>query len=194
MLKKFAKKLNSLNLQRGSVASSSIIDEAIANGIVIVYGYSDDGMVFRGAIDAEFECHNGATCHIDKDGPIGNECSQDDCPYHQEVIDLSSRITSIWSDTGAPAWRYETDIEHQTFDISDDGELWCRGIIFRVDDIDTLKIDQETVAKCNELARRFYSMQGCDVDQGFRFDRATHPQEVLMWRMAAGAFDFVRFH
>jgi len=43
----------------------------------------------------------------------------------------------------------------------------------------------------NELARRFYLAQGYQVAIGYRFDKATHPQERRCWRMAVDAFDCI---
>lgn len=51
--------------------------------------------------------------------------------------------------------------------------------------------NREIVAGCNELARIFYRMHGCDVAAGFRFDRADHPQEQSMWYLAAAAYDYI---
>ena len=32
-------------------------------------------------------------------------------------------------------WSYETDIPHETFNIYEDGEVWCVGIVFSVEDL-----------------------------------------------------------
>lgn len=52
--------------------------------------------------------------------------------------------------------------------------------------------DQEIVDKANELARKFYSLRGYAVKEGYRFDRATHPHEVEAWNAAVLAFDFIQ--
>ncbi len=44
--------------------------------------------------------------------------------------------------------------------------------------------DQEIIKQTNELARRFYLEMGYVVKDTYLFYRATHPQEVLCWRMA----------
>lgn len=49
--------------------------------------------------------------------------------------------------------------------------------------------DEELVAKCNALARLFYKSLGYDVDEGYRFDQARHPQELGMWNQACIAFE-----
>ena len=33
------------------------------------------------------------------------------------------------------AWTYRTDIPHETFMIYEDGEPYCRGIVFNIDDV-----------------------------------------------------------
>lgn len=51
------------------------------------------------------------------------------------------------------------------------------------------RTDEEVVADCNDLAREFYKLHGYDVPAGYRFDQATHPQELSMWQMAMVAYD-----
>ena len=80
------------------------------NNIVVVFGLSDDLMEFRGAIDDELDCYNGTTAHINSNGL-----------FHKEE-DYS--------------WTYKTDIPHSTFDILEDGEKYCRGIVFALDELE----------------------------------------------------------
>ena len=47
--------------------------------------------------------------------------------------------------------------------------------------------DREIVDQTNELARKFYALSGNVVKEGYRFDKAHHPQEQLMWGMACVA-------
>jgi hypothetical protein len=54
-----------------------------------------------------------------------------------------------------------------------------------------MKTATEIVAACNELAKRFYSMHGYQVPDGYRFDQAHHPQERLMWTMAVEAYEHI---
>ena len=80
-------------------------------------------MEFRGAIDDEADCYNGGTAwiHLDKliDGPnfVGTK-----------------QIDAIWCKDNIP-WQYETDIPHETFDVLEDGEIYCKGIVFRIEDL-----------------------------------------------------------
>lgn len=51
--------------------------------------------------------------------------------------------------------------------------------------------NKEIITKANDLARKFYYMHGYEVKEGYRFDKATHPQEVSMWNMAVVSFEFL---
>jgi hypothetical protein len=53
------------------------------------------------------------------------------------------------------------------------------------------KTDEQLVAECNELARKFYRSMGYQVEKGYRFDQATHPQERGMWNAAVIAYDHI---
>lgn len=99
--------------------------EAEFNGLVVVYGYSDDNMEFAGAIDDEVGAFEGKTVCVDcKNGvvPVG-----EGVPFNL--------IKAIWHDTGDMCWSFETPIPHETFNIYEDGELFCVGIVFSMDDL-----------------------------------------------------------
>lgn len=51
--------------------------------------------------------------------------------------------------------------------------------------------EMECVNRCNELARQFYKMHGYEVPEAYRFDQATHPQELGMWNLAAAAYYWI---
>lgn len=53
------------------------------------------------------------------------------------------------------------------------------------------RTDAELVAEANELARQFYRGLGYAVKKGYRFDQATHPQEVACWNMVVMAYDHI---
>lgn len=103
-------------------------------GLVVVFGASDDLMEFRGAIDDE-RGTQGAL--IDAKGllPYRDEIDNDkDLRDYFARDQKASKIKPVWSEKGGPCWTYETDIPHATFDVTDAGELYCRGIVFRLAD------------------------------------------------------------
>jgi hypothetical protein len=104
------------------------------NGVIIVFGASDDLMEFRGAIHDEVGCSAGGKAYFDKNGLIENECENEDCPYFREKLLHAKIITAIWDSEGF-SWMYTTNIPHETFEILEDKMKYCRGIVFSVEDL-----------------------------------------------------------
>lgn len=107
-------------------------------GIVVVYGASDDNMEFEGAISDEVGCYNGGFAYLNTSGMLVNECDNDECPYFEKIKAKAAKIEAIWcEDTSKDgySWTYKTDIPHATFDVVEEGEKYCRGIVFRLADV-----------------------------------------------------------
>lgn len=104
---------------------------AKSDGVVVVYGYSDDNIEFEGAIRDEVGCNDGGIILIDEDGPFSAEhkCDCDYCGFKARK-DAAKKIEALWCKEGAYLWTYKTDIPHETFEIVEDGEPFCRGIVF----------------------------------------------------------------
>lgn len=109
---------------------------ARANGLVVVFGASDDLMEFRGAINEELSAWEGATAYVNADGLLQNECDNERCPYARKIADQSKSIKQIWDRDGY-SWIYETDIPHSTFEVVEGEEKYCRGIVFSLADLST---------------------------------------------------------
>lgn len=116
--------------------------EAKDAGIVVVFGASDDLMEFRGAIDDEMGAWGGAEVWVDVEGLVPNFENACDEPDHSKKDALREyfrrekggvTIEAHWNRDGY-SWTYSTDIPHATFDIMEDGEKYCRGIVFRLED------------------------------------------------------------
>jgi len=102
-------------------------------GLVVVFGGSDDLMEFRGTIYDEVGCYNGGTALIHKNTVTdkdGHDCDCGFCGY-KEFEKKAKAIEAVWSKDGY-SWTYKTDIPHATFDIMEDGEKFCRGIVFEI--------------------------------------------------------------
>lgn len=109
--------------------------QAKAAGLVVVFGYSDDNMELRGSIYDELGCYNGGTAYLDKHGLIQSDCDQgEDCPYFKRAQAGAATINAEWGKDGY-SWTYKTDIPHATFEIVEDGEKFCRGIVFSLADV-----------------------------------------------------------
>lgn len=112
--------------------------EAIAadNGLVVAFGYSDDNVVLCGAIDDEVGAFDGTTFHVTRDGVLwAPDCNCDECKYFEIAKRAASEIKAIWHNSGEATWTFETTIPHETFRIYEDGELFCIGIVFSLNDL-----------------------------------------------------------
>jgi len=139
--KEWAAKLNGREYPFSQQISKEEIAAAKAEGIVIVYGASDDLMELEGAIRDEVGAHEGGTaCILGGKLLEPHDADRCDCPYcgYAEAEQRAKVIKALWCPEnvpGNPSWAYKTDIPHETFDIMEDGELYCRGIVFRIEDV-----------------------------------------------------------
>ena len=118
----------------GDGIRDDILKYAKEKGAVIVFGVSDDLMEFRGAIYGAIYCCGGGTAYLDKNGLIENKCDSADCPYYIEERTHGICIEAVWDSEGY-SWVYKTAIPHETFEIIEEGEKYCRGIVFSIDKI-----------------------------------------------------------
>ena len=103
--------------------------------LVVVFGASDDLMEFRGAIDDEVGVNDGGKAYLDGNGLLENKCDEDNCPYFQKERSQATVIEALWCHGDEISWQYATEIPHSTFEIMEDGEVYCRGIVFRLSSI-----------------------------------------------------------
>ena len=107
-------------------------------GIVAVFGRSDDRVQLRGEIENEVDSYDGTIFHVDEFGLCESKCEcGDECPYFASELEDAEEIEAVWcpkDENGEVicSWAYKTTIPHQTFDIMEDGELYCRGIVFHL--------------------------------------------------------------
>jgi hypothetical protein len=106
-----------------SEGSSELWATMKSAGLVAVFGASDDLMEFNGAIYDEIGAYDGGVAYVNAKGRASEE----------EIYGGSAKITAIWG--GSPVWRIETSIPHAAFTITEDGEPFCRGIVFALADV-----------------------------------------------------------
>lgn len=99
-------------------------------GLVIVSGISDYLMEFDGAICDEGGCFDGGKVFFDRTG------------VSQDGDERANCIEALWCDESALdengnviPWTYKTDIPHETFMIYENGQPYCRGIVFDLADV-----------------------------------------------------------
>ena len=132
ILTAFAEKLSQYeygDFSRNTPSLVALFEEAKQKGIVIGYGMSDDLFELDGAIRDEAGCWVGPgkksiTISFDKDG------TSDDGKEHRNKVEI------FWGeDPDGYCWSYSLDIPHAEFCFDDDGEPYCKGIIFHMEDM-----------------------------------------------------------
>lgn len=109
--------------------------QAKDSGLVVVFGYSDDNCEFRGAINDEIGCWDGQVINFTKDGKFPSEDDFETLEKYGKDESFNS-IEAVWCPAEPDcSWIYKTDIPHATFNIMEDGDLYCRGIVFSVKDL-----------------------------------------------------------
>ena len=117
-----------------------IFNYAKEHGIVIVFGASDDLVEFYGAICDEVGAYEGTIIAIDAEGiiPEFEDIDRDDREALKAYFRREGKgrkIEAVWcpedeNGTILSSWAYKTDLPHKTFNIMEDGEIYCVGIIF----------------------------------------------------------------
>jgi len=114
------------------------------HGLLVVFGASDDLMEFRGVLDDEIGAWDGAIAYLttDKQNRLSLLQVEDDDEDNIDEYRPFTKIEAEWCPENEEgeviaSWLIKTDIPHVTFDITEDGELYCRGIV--IDEADVLK-------------------------------------------------------
>lgn len=134
-IQEVADKLNGIQYgDEGSVFTRAYVKELKSHGIVVVHGYSDDVVEFRGAVNDELGAYDH---YFNSKGLVRNECDCDNCPYFEKMMqDVLYYVKPVWCKTPEYAWTYDTNIPHVTFDVMEDDEKYCLGIVFKLSDLE----------------------------------------------------------
>lgn len=119
----------------GEEGSKDLFAEMKAAGLVAVFGASDDLIEFRGAIDDEDYPEIDIPIRLSSTGLMKSECDDEGCPYFAKLAANAPGISAKWDDGSGFSWRYETSIPHAKFVIVEEGETYCEGIVFALDDL-----------------------------------------------------------
>lgn len=110
-------------------------ETAKRDGLVVVFGYSDDNVEFRGAIYDEIGAYEGTSVALTKAGLVENDCENDACPHYKRAKAQAVTIKALWAAEPDYSWTYKTVIPHATFEIVRDGQPYCRGIVFALEEV-----------------------------------------------------------
>jgi len=105
--------------------------KAKSDGVLIFYGYSDDNVEIRGVADEEVSAYDGTTIKLLSNGSVmeDHDCDCEYCGYKKVA---SVAVHADWCQIDGYSWTFRTDVPHSTFDIMEDGEKFCRGIVLDV--------------------------------------------------------------
>lgn len=108
--------------------------DAAKNGLIVIYGASDDLCEIEGSIRDEVGCYDGGWLYLKKTHIYSRDCEDENCPHETKALDQYAHIEIKWNGSGEDfCWKYKTDLPHATFDIYDDAEKYCRGIVIHKD-------------------------------------------------------------
>ncbi len=107
--------------------------DAERSGLVVVFGYSDDNVEFRGAITDELGCYRPQTFYVHRRGllldPSHGECEH--CVKRTaEVAKKCAAIEARHED----GWRFNTQLPIARFTINEDGQFFGEGFVFELSD------------------------------------------------------------
>lgn len=116
--------------------------KAKAARLIVVFGYSDDNVELRGFINDEIGAYGDSTFSVSPLGLVQDwdsfrdnaETEAEFQAYFNKKAGAAS-ITANWDSDGY-SWTYTTSIPHATFDVMEDGERYCRGIVFSIDELE----------------------------------------------------------
>lgn len=145
-LKEWAEKLN--GCEYGNEISDENKKALSEDGVVVVYGYSDDLMELDGAIYDEYEAYDEETYYWfgksfvsnDKINEFLNYIDDDFYAFKPLIEPLFKKNFERSYITSKPGkdcqFEYQTNIPNvEWFDVMEDGELYCKGFVFYKNDL-----------------------------------------------------------
>lgn len=124
-----------------SEISKSEEAQAKAAGLLVIFGASDDLMEFRGAFTDEVGAWDGATALVHAAGVMPSWESFDDksdeamARSYFALKQFAKTVDALWCAEDGYSWTFKTDVPHSTFEIVEDGDRYCRGIVIHVSDL-----------------------------------------------------------
>lgn len=116
-------------------------------GIVIAYGCSDDLVELHGAIREELDAYDGVAFHVTHQGLFPdidhlienyrNDARVNKLREYFAMEGYEVEVEALWCAEPDISWTFKTTIPHETFNIMEDGAVFCRGIVFRLEDVKT---------------------------------------------------------
>lgn len=106
-------------------------------GLVVVFGASDDLVELRGALYDELGAYGGTSFRVTTAGLLGTweeACAEGEAAAADYLRRKALPSSEIRARYGRCGWLIETELPHAAFEIFEEGERFCRGIVFRLED------------------------------------------------------------
>jgi hypothetical protein len=126
-------------LEYGDQIPTAALELAKNIQAAIIYGYSDDSIMVSGVTEDQADAYKDKNVWVDKEGflPINENqnCTDagietiSDCRKLVKRFDQSVKLQVI-EDQGGWLWQYKTDWPHRVFEMKEDGDPYCKGIVF----------------------------------------------------------------
>lgn len=106
---------------------------AFGSGLMVIYGYSDDGLCVDGVGAEQYGAWEGGEFKFCKDGT----CFCDGWEHHEEALKRGYMpptpcltVNAEWCPSDFEgSWRISPDCPHATFKIMEDDDLFCVGAV-----------------------------------------------------------------
>lgn len=116
------------------------------SGLLVVFGASDDLCELRGAINDEVGAYEGVDILI-SDGQLLGDLEKEEIDIlkkhhiYGHVLQMRAKALKIeaeWCAGSDPdtSWTYKTTTPHATFNVMEDGEVYCRGIVIDLKEVE----------------------------------------------------------
>lgn len=118
---------------RGYGNEMSKAEEKIAKdaGLLVIFGASDDLIEFRGVFSDETDAYGGRDVRVANMGDDWGVYDQDH-EWRKGFV-----VYGEWCpESFEGSWRIGTELPHATFDIMEEEDLFCRGIVISLADME----------------------------------------------------------
>jgi hypothetical protein len=107
-------------------------------GLLVIFGASDDLVELRGVVHHEIGAWE--TFRVDSEGLqlTWDTVEKDDIDACREYFrreKCGRDVKAIWWGRDSWFWTFKTEIPHAVFEILEDGDLYCRGMVFALKDV-----------------------------------------------------------
>lgn len=155
--------------------------QAARNGLIAIFGYSDDGVIFAGKVGEEFGGWDGKSFRLNRQANDVEvvEIGVRNTGHISSLVEKDrNMIHAIWVPKKLEAsWLITSDIPHATFDIIEDGELFCRGIVIDAKEIGPSSIHNYTKEQqevvCNTVHKWMLEHDCHSAEQASQNDECT---------------------